>query len=736
MPQQNGAKKRRKTFFARIPSTFTNNNLLSSVSSITEDNGKLLHSKSTYFYRWGSRKKLSSRVTFLIPSACVLVLTIGLGIAVNPSANAEQVYADSIIPMSVDPDSEANISLIMGANSGEFNPTDTTATTVTADQVTFRPYRFQVKYAQTSQYAIQINSMNGYGNNLRGKDNPTALITGVGENKTPDQFSNNTWGFALAQNSTGGSNLTNTDYTKYRYNTVPEYSAQTGQNTKIVDVEVNPDLNQSEAQTDDWTLSFAAKIGSDSPADHYISKVYLSVVHTPGRVYTVTYNANKPAGVEGDVTGTPVETKFVETGKTDETFRLSPDVPKLQKYRFLGWSTTQITEPFAKNDLAAATAAVTYEAGGDIDLKDFSTPAEINLYAVWIEGAGLLGLTTMQEMSNKICMSADTFVGDTTRLKDERDGKYYWVAKLRDGNCWMTQNLDYDVPQTLKAADTNVAADTTLPAFTAITDNTDGGVSKWLTIDNILAYYDPGIIIKRNPATTEECGYNVYKLTESTCVNAGWIDLNADPAYADYSVKEFAPQTDELIVTSTEDKVLDQATKLYDAHYLIGNYYSWNLATANTGKTISATGTQARNSICPKGWKLPTSGTQLSQYPTLTPGNLSSYDISGSFAYLFRQYGLATSYSAGQIATDSYSAYDAPLYFLRSGIITNTSSASDQASQIYEAGAEGHYASSVASANHTNYTFVFMISNSRFNPSYDTTSFYGSTIRCVHDPGI
>ena len=51
--------------------------------------------------------------------------------------------------------------------------------------------------------------------------------------------------------------------------------------------------------------------------------------------------------------------------------------------------------------------------------------------------------------------------GDTARLKDTRDGKKYTVAKLADGNVWMTQNLRF-TGTNLTPADTNVASNKTL----------------------------------------------------------------------------------------------------------------------------------------------------------------------------------------------------------------------------------------------------------------------------------
>ena len=54
----------------------------------------------------------------------------------------------------------------------------------------------------------------------------------------------------------------------------------------------------------------------------------------------------------------------------------------------------------------------------------------------------LTGITTMQEMTAEICSKST--VGQTKQLKDTRDNKTYWVTKLADNNCWMTQNLAYN----------------------------------------------------------------------------------------------------------------------------------------------------------------------------------------------------------------------------------------------------------------------------------------------------
>ena len=61
----------------------------------------------------------------------------------------------------------------------------------------------------------------------------------------------------------------------------------------------------------------------------------------------------------------------------------------------------------------------------------------------------------------------------------------------------------------------------------------------------------------------------------------------------------------------------DSQTKRYDAHYLIGNYYTYGAATAGAGNNLTIADSQitsvnqlvsTSSSICPKGWKLPVSG--------------------------------------------------------------------------------------------------------------------------------
>lgn len=70
-------------------------------------------------------------------------------------------------------------------------------------------------------------------------------------------------------------------------------------------------------------------------------------------------------------------------------------------------------------------------------------------------GTTLKDITTMQEMTSQICGAS--MVGDSNTLKDTRDNTMYSVAKLSDGNCWMTQNIGI-TGKTLTSADSDVTS--------------------------------------------------------------------------------------------------------------------------------------------------------------------------------------------------------------------------------------------------------------------------------------
>ncbi|MBR2659509.1 DUF1566 domain-containing protein, partial [Candidatus Saccharibacteria bacterium] len=69
---------------------------------------------------------------------------------------------------------------------------------------------------------------------------------------------------------------------------------------------------------------------------------------------------------------------------------------------------------------------------------------------------------TMQDFTASDASAMAT--GETKTLTDSRDGQDYTVAKLPDGNVWMTRNLDLAGGTTLTPATSNVSSNYTLPA--------------------------------------------------------------------------------------------------------------------------------------------------------------------------------------------------------------------------------------------------------------------------------
>ena len=220
------------------------------------------------------------------------------------------------------------------------------------------------------------------------------------------------------------------------------------------------------------------------------------------------------------------------------------------------------------------------------------------------------GIETMQEMTSTICANATE--NDTTRLRDSRDGKYYWVAKLKDGNCWMTQNLalDLDTSKTLTPADTDVTANWTPENSTQKGSVIKVEVEKPISDKHRYYFYtysyNPGLFL-RSPISERS---NLCKMADGSniaspaqCAEYGWKNVS--------TLQPSVTLMDNTIGTS----IIDETKGIYDAHYLTGNYYSFNAGTAggayelvgeyNSEAEEVADFSIVNQSICAKGWRLP-----------------------------------------------------------------------------------------------------------------------------------
>ena len=286
------------------------------------------------------------------------------------------------------------------------------------------------------------------------------------------------------------------------------------------------------------------------------------------------------------------------------------------------------------------------------------------------------GIETMQEMTSTICSNADE--GETARLKDARDDKLYWVTKLKDGNCWMTQNLDFDIPASgLTSADSDInnasGVWNTSSGYPPRATEQPGTITSANT--NTETYsWDLGMYVKSDPdGYSDYCGGSSIKgLADASCTDAGWTNVSSMTPMEDGNATD-------VISGST-----------YNAHYLVGNLYQWNAATAGTGGTIDNYAT-ATDSICPKGWRLPTSRSG-GKFDTLV-GGLNSTTIT-----------------------------QAPYYFNPSGYVGSGS--------LRYAGSNGSYWSSTAYSSTSNAYYLYFTSG-YVNSSDNYRRYFGQSVRCL-----
>lgn len=305
-------------------------------------------------------------------------------------------------------------------------------------------------------------------------------------------------------------------------------------------------------------------------------------------------------------------------------------------------------------------------------------------------------ISTMQEMTPEFCASVTTSSpSNTARLRDTRDGKYYWVAKLADGNCWMTQNLDLDLNTvgTLAPENSDVSADWNFNSAGGswYTSADQGSTSK-----TAIQGWDLGEYVKTSPTAGNLCGVGDITTDLSACTDQFT------------SVSGLTPYTKAINEGQTPANNVAVNGSQYDAHYLVGNYYSWNAATAGSGGSI--TSVNATDSICPAGWQLSNGGDD---------------STNGGFGYLLSQYGLTSTPTSGNnnIATS-------PLYFVFSGFIDTYNHYN------YSAGYSGQYWSSRAGSYVGSAHSLVIVGGSSgyIRTSYPHDSRYmGYSVRCVAD---
>ncbi len=259
--------------------------------------------------------------------------------------------------------------------------------------------------------------------------------------------------------------------------------------------------------------------------------------------------------------------------------------------------------------------------------------------------------------------------GDSVVAFDNRDGKSYWVTKLADGHIWMTQNLDLDIEANTvlnsNTTDLNVAYDSSTGQYAEYSDG--------YTEKNGIIYYTPA-----SSATTID-------FTGTTVT--GWQNSHTTPYTAN---KTDGPST---------------------GHESLGNYYNWTAAIASnnssslTQNTLGNISKNPKNSICPKGWRLPTISNQSEE----------TINSTNEFARLNYLYNNST--------IDNTLWLNSPLYFTKSGNINAFAYEPDTVRSLY-------WSSTISSQTNSQ---ALIFDDEKIEPItvYGAGKFRGSSIRCI-----
>ena len=208
----------------------------------------------------------------------------------------------------------------------------------------------------------------------------------------------------------------------------------------------------------------------------------------------------------------------------------------------------------------ASTAQASGSYTNTINFIAVSKPIPMSLAEAYAsEGKTMFnGYYTMQDMTSAICEKTEA-IDSQLQVMDVRDRKIYWIAKLKDDHCWMTQNLDLDLSHDI-------------PLTSSDTDLTDHSLSG-VYADGYSYDAEAGVTTWVPSTYAETVNF------EGTSVR-GWHSSMTEP--------------------SSASKMDDIST----GHLSSGNWYNYTAAIASNNSSGFNSG-NATNSICPSNWRLP-----------------------------------------------------------------------------------------------------------------------------------
>ena len=447
-------------------------------------------------------------------------------------------------------------------------------------------------------YTFTIAGQDNEGS-LVGKNNPANKITSITEEMSQDLFkttANNQWGFlpdTLRKNET---TITNNNY-------------QPAPKTTPTEIDKTTSSNKADGGKD-YKLAIGARVDNTMALDSY-GQTFILAATGNGYDYHI--------GFTDDLETIPAD--IIGTNETSNKVTIPSTKPTKAGYIFKGWCTKPTT-----ND-STTCPGDTIDAGTEITL-DGTNGNNYDLHTIWEPVTFAKAFNdasasmTMQNMTTSICNAVA--IGQEGTLTDTRGGSYH-VGKMKDGRCWMLDNLalggSSDI--SLTTEDSNVTETRTLPA-------------------------------------TRTDGFTVYN------------EARVNTAY-----------NDEIPSDSISQQVGGK----------VGTYYNYCAATAGTYCPAAGTAkdTPVTEDICPKGWRLPSSG----------PG--------GEFLALYTAYG------------SNYNNFRTSFRLPLSGHYNSA--------QVYHQGGHGYWWSSTF--YNGNSIYYLYANTSGIYPQSANNRYLGFSVRCV-----
>ena len=310
------------------------------------------------------------------------------------------------------------------------------------------------------------------------------------------------------------------------------------------------------------------------------------------------YSVGYYAVITGQGTTTSYEKTATSGTYQTPTTRTNQDV-------FLGWS----TNPNANAD--AEEPLYTDEADFIANAPYLNIDGIVTMYAVWgktfnaaYNDAGksqLSGHYKMQDGTEELCK--EIYVGATETLIDARDNTTYMAGRLKDGNCWMLDNLALDPTNSTTALNMNAS----------------------------------------NTNATQEA---INNLLNGGSITTGWSNIaiaDVDNDFYDWTNSYVGGYTTPRINNASKDTlVTSYGPASTNGQAKVGIYYNFCAASAstycyasNSGVDVPDTITDAPQDICPANWRMPTGGNTGEYYAlaqkytnTATETNSLQYNLS------------------------------------------------------------------------------------------------------------